>query len=608
MATTFNIPAYNQILQDFLNIYGGLTTAAGYNINLTPINEKYIDYATKSQMLSLFYSLVGQYVDSKRISTATGDDLTQLANDFGLQRRQASQSEGFIALAATPNTPITILSGSILSGPNGIQYEVSTSGSYTNGQNVPIQSISAGANTNLPLNSIMSWTNLPGPNVQSTALVSVVVTGGADQENDDTLRARLYLNFQSPQNMGNNNQVATMAIGTDNVIQQAFIYDNFAGSGTQLISLVGYQTTAYIGRDIPHLPNDGYVTFYGAFTIQDGLVPDAITGGPYNEYTNVLSNGLTTFGTKANNGANLSNDTSAIYGQINGVVANPFATVVSTVNNVPSDLTTILTIPYPVGAPKNGFGNGWVDFNPWPNPDGYYITTPACTIASVQGANTTINGVTGWGITINAPSAPITSPGATPGASHSATYNTYIPTAGLTHINWINRSDAADLGWIAVTATILAFQDTGYNQWRLVLDIPLTFATSTVDFYNNTQAAPRDHIFPASTNIQNYVYQILTQFGLLGPGEVTTDQGLIALGALRYPSQTIASTFPSVMGDQVEKYLVSQNQEVSAATLPLVSGNTATIAPSPNAPPNILIPRNISFYPVELYNFNPTGV
>ncbi len=586
--TSFVAPSYQQILQSLINDYLALTNFYGYNLSVDPGSEIYLRFSTQAGQLAVLYQMTNVLVNSKLIDTATGQDLDRTANDFGLQRRGATSAQGFVGLVA--GVAQTLVAGTTLTGPNSLQYQVAATGIYNPGANVPIISVDQGSQTNLPVGNILSW-SVTQPNMQSTCQVSIQVTGGADAENDNTLRNRLYLTLQSPPQMGNDQQVVTIAGGVDSIIQQAFCYSNFNGAGTQLITLTGYQTSSYIGRDIPHLPNDGFVKPYNIMALSPGLLVQPITGGPYNENTTAA----------ANPGTNLSTDTNAIYGQIAGPLANPYATVVTTVNNIPSEIAAVLTLPYPVGSSINGFGNGWLDFTPWPNPDGVYVTS-YCAVVSVQGNGTIVGGQTGFGITVQAPSSGITH--TNPPFTSYLTYNNNTPTPGTTRIQWVNRSDAQDEGWTVVTATILGATDNGNDTWSLSLNTPLVFGTNGHDFYGNTQVAVGDFIFPASTNAQNYLNGMMLQYALLGPGQATSNQGLITLGASRYPSSN--AQFPNTMGVQVEKYLVNNNNEVYAATINPSSNssfNSAFNYPPINAPPNIYIPANIGFYVNELYNF-----
>jgi hypothetical protein len=581
--TSFTPPTYNQLLQAYLNDYKAITNFYGYNLSVDPGSELYLRFSTQAGQLSVLYNLANILVNSKLIDTATGTDLDRVANDFGLQRRGATSSLGFIQLFAS--VAQTLTAGSTLTGPNSLQYQVTTTGVYSPNANVPISSVDLGSQTNLGIGQILSWSTVQS-NMQSTCLVSIAVTGGADTEDDSTLRNRIYLTLQSPPQMGNSQQVVQLSGSVDGIIQQAFVYSNFNGAGTQLIALTGYQTSSYIGRDIPHLQLDGYAKPYGVSQLQPGLLAQPSPGyGAYNQYTLATNNP----------GQNLSSDTSAIYGQLPGPVANPYATVITTVNNVPSDIAVVLTLPYPIGSPNNGFGNGWIDSQPWPQPDGYYVADGYCKVVSVQG-----NIPGGFGITVKAPSSGIvhTNP---PNTSY-LTYNNNTPIPGTTHIQWVNRSDEQDSGWLSVTATVLAATDNTNDTWSLLLDTPLIFGTDGYDFYGNIQVAVGDFISPAALNSQSYLNNIMNNYALLGPGQVTGSQGLLTLGAARYPTSN--TQFPNVMGVQLERTLVTSNSEVYAASInPANAYNTAFIVPTINAPPSIYIPREIGWYNSDTYNF-----
>lgn len=613
--TSFQAPSFNQILQSLLNDYRALTTFYGYNLSIDPGSEVYLRFSTQAGQIAVLYQLMNVLTNSKLIDTATGSDLDRVANDFGLQRRGATSATGFIQLVASVSQ--VLIAGKTLTGPNGLQYQVTTTGVYNPNQNVPVNSVDTGTQANLGIGNILTWTS-PQANMQSTCLVSIAITGGADSEDDDTLRSRLYLTLQSPPQMGNDQQVVTVAGSVDSIIQQAFVYSNFNGAGTQLVALTGYQTTSYIGRDIPHLQLDGYVKPYGVQQLQPGLLLQntgpgngPLSFGAYNTYTSYLNN----------LGQNLSADTNAIYGQLPGPIANPYATVITTVNNLPTDVAAVMTLPYPVGAGTNGFGNGWEDFTPWPVPDGYYVNDGYCKVTAVQGVGTVVGGQTGFGLTIRAPSSGTYH--TNPPFNSSLAYSNSTPTPGTTHVQWVNRSDLQDAGWLVVTATVLGAQDNGNDTWNVVLDTPLVFGPGGTDFYGSQAVwtdgyehagvAVGDFIFPASVNAQNYLNTLMQQYALLGPGQVTSSQGLLVLGASRYPSAN--AQFPNVVGVQAERALVSQNNEVYAASVnssSFVAGaqpnlgaayNTAYSPPSVNAPPNIFVPRNIGFYPQETYGF-----
>lgn len=579
----FSAPSFSQILQSAVNNYTSQLTYFGYPNGITPTDVEYISLTTKATTTAQLYQYCNQLVNSKLLFAATGTDLDTIGNILGFLRRAATPAFGGINLVCSQ--PVTLVSGSLLTGPQGFTFSVQQTGVYSNNQLVNIVSVDTGSTTNLATGAIMTWQAAPS-SVQSTCLVSVACTGGVDAETDESFRSRIYLGVQSPQQAGNASQIITTATGIDPIVQQAFCYPNINGAGTNLIALVGYPTFAYPGRDIPHLQYDGYVTAYGVPLVLNPILqlqsPLPGSGGsglwPYTSYVNV--------------GPNLSQDTSAILGQQNVTQANPFATTVTTVNNVPGDIACVLTLPYPLGTSPNGRGGGWVNANPWPVPDGEFIVG-ACGLISSNTAGTVI--------TIYAPSA----------VANGGAYINQQPVAGQTQIQWVNRSNANLAGPQVINATILSFTDNGNNTWTLTLDTPLVFAPGSTDFWGNTGIAFDDYIFPASLNAQTYVNNIMTGYALLGPGQCTSANGLIALGALRYPN--VNTVYPTFVGESVEKILVSNTEVIGAQLNPgnangdLCYNNTYPIGsvntPINACPPNIFVSRQLGFYPIETYNF-----
>lgn len=545
MATSsFIVPSSGTILQSMLNHYKALATNNGYpNISVDPNSEIYIRLSTVAQQLAVIYNIAQQQMDARMIDTATGSDLDRLLNQYGLARKPATSAEGFFQFITA--SPQTLNAGMQLTGSNSLSYQVSVSGIYSNGQNVPVIAIDQGSNTDLSPGSLLTWTS-PPPLSQTNVPVSVALTGGSDLETDSQARARLFATIQNPPGMGNAQQLINLSSNCDPIVQAGFVYPNFNGAGSQLIALVGYQTDGYyIGRDIPHLNSD------------NNSAPIGSGSSPYNSLSK-------------NFGNNLSNDASVIYGQVAAGVSNPSATAITTVNNQASDISFLMTLPFPIGSPVNGTGNGWLNFqgNTWPNPDGYVLN--ACPVTAVSSSTS---------ITV--------------AATSTANAKT-VPTAGLTLINWINRSGTSNQSWQVVKAKVLSAVDNGNNTWSITLDTPLAMGSN--DYYGNTQVAIGDYIFPASLNAQNYLDVVMGSYAALGPGQITNNLGLLALGANRQP--TTSNTFSPYVGAQFLQNLTVLNPEIfNVSYLYNSTGqNAPAIPPTTALVPNIWIPRQIAFY------------
>jgi hypothetical protein len=550
-ATQFTLPSSTTILNSMLQTYVALMTANGYpQVMPDPGSEVYVRFLAIAQQQAVMYNILQQQIDARLVDTATGDDLDRVLNQYGLQRKPSTSSEGFIQLISTASQ--TLVVGMLLSSTNSLQYQVATSGVYAPNANVPVISVDQGSDTNLGIGIILTWEN-PLPLMQTTSPVSVALTGGSDQETDAQARTRLIETIQNPPQAGNAQQMINLSTSVDPLVQAGFLYSNYAGAGTQLIALVGYQTDGYyIGRDIPHLLSDNIALGSGGDT------------SPYNAFS-------------VNYGNNLANDASIIYGTLPAGVANPWATVVTTVNNIASSLTFLLNLPNPIGSPVNGVGGGWLNYSgyTWPNPDGTYVSNN-CQVTAVTDS---------LHITVQAASV-----------AHSNNKTTY-PIAGQTLINWINRSGVANNGWQIVTAKVLVATDNGNDTWSITLDTPLTTG-GVADYYGNLQVAIGDYIFPASVNAQNYLDTVMLSFANLGPGQVTSLIGLQAIGANRQPSASAG--FSYYVDGQFTQALSANNPEIYSAQY--LYNSTGANAPTPTTPPQIYIPQNIAFY-----NSTPQG-
>jgi len=656
--------------------YSAITNANGYNISVDKGSEVALRFSAVANQIAVLYYQSFQQFQSQMIDSAVGSDLDRIANPLGIFRRGAVPASGFARLISIASQ--TLSSNCTLTGPNGLVYQVSQPGIYAANSNFAIQSVDVGSATNLATNSLLSWSVGIPPLTQPTSFVSIACTGGANAEDDTTFRNRILFTLQNPPQGDNASDLIRLAQSVDPLVQCAFVYADYNGAGTQLIVLVGYQTTSYIGRDIPHLANDNNLNL-------------ALSSPVYNNYT--LPNSIYSLPSSSigqfNYGNALANDTSSIYGQIAVTVANPYATAITTVNNCPNDLAFSLTLPYPIGTQINGTGGGWMNSVTFPNPDGTWIGI-GCVYDVPQ-----VTGITGFvNATSTTPSGyQITIAAATGSSANAADGLVASPINGVTKIQWINRSDLLETGWQVITATILYATNNLNNTWTLILDTPLTFgntaalqtdtfvatgassyfySTSEVvvpgslsllingsivgadngsgaisglfggnsvsgsvnyntasnsisltfsssppsagmtigfsytigatDFYSNIGCSVGDFIFPASINAQTYLNNVLQSYSLLGPGEVTSNAGIQALGAARTPSQ--GSAYNANIGGQFTRNLENNNEVYSATVFYNEISDPSSSSynslnpgfPIPSAPPSILIPKNIAFY------------
>ena len=570
MLTSYQLPSFQNNLQQLVANEIAIQTANGNTISISPGTDIYAELYSIAQLTSSIEYQGLNAVNASLVDSANGSDLDRLCALRNIFRKGATQSIGTVNFLTS--SPQTILAGAVLNGPNSSVYQVQQTGLYSNGSFIPVSSVSVGSGANLGAGSILIWAVAPF-NSQPT-VTSNVISGAVDAESDSALRARLIFNYQYPPQNGNTSQIVVNAGSVDWVIQQAFVYPNFNGLGSLYIALTGNQTLSYIFRDIPSLPQDNVGN--------PGIILDPITNFPYNKYSWV--DGYSgTYVSKNNVGTNLQFDIGNILGNLPINLGNPVCTTISTVNNIPTAVSILLDLPYPPGSNINSqpvIGtNGWVNYATWPNPS----------------TNLPYNAVTS-----------ITSPTSFVVQSLSVVNGGNAPINNITQIAWINRGNSNGQGWIYQTDTITGATDLGLNQWEITIQNGFAF-NDGYDDYGLQGLTLGDFIMPACINGQSYLNNIMAQYNLLGPGECTNVAGLINLGALRSPST--ATYYPSVIDPRFLQIISQNNNEVIEAEFYQNTGvylaqlnstpawtysiSAQGTPPVPNCPVNIYVPAQI---------------
>lgn len=184
--------------------------------------------APMSIELSEAYKLVEDIITRRNIATSTGDYLTELCSEEGIDRHLATYSVGQVTLTGIPGA--TVSPGDLVSS-GLINYEVLESAVIPqSGQvTVNIQSKALGSIGNVPVGSIKSF---PKTLTGITAVTNAeATTGGYDQESDDSLKERYYIKVRTPGTSGNPYhylQWARDVVG----VGSAKVFDTWNGNGT----------------------------------------------------------------------------------------------------------------------------------------------------------------------------------------------------------------------------------------------------------------------------------------------------------------------------------------------------------------------------------------
>lgn len=250
---------------------------------------------------------VSLLVNQAMPDTATGTSLDRILGFYGLTRRSASQSAGLIV--ATASATAFVPFGAQLVDSSGNSFQVTVGGTYGNGALIPVQSVSAGSQTNEDAGVTLTWVSPPAFFAPTAAVSSInPLTGGEDVETDDVARTRLIAFLSNPPGGANPSQIIEWSQAADPSVQTSFVYCADRGPGTVDVAVIGYASS-----------DDGYRE------INNLLLINKIS--PY------------------------------IQGQLpqyaDGYVCN--------VQSYPMDISIGLSLPLPPSAIPSGPGGGWLD-------------------------------------------------------------------------------------------------------------------------------------------------------------------------------------------------------------------------------------------------------
>jgi uncharacterized phage protein gp47/JayE len=271
--------------------------------------------------------------DAQMPDTATDDedpsgdqDLTRIAEMLDLEPQPAAGSVGSVVIESSATAPIAV--DTELTDDLGQRYKVTLGGNYANGASVPIEAISTGESTNRDAGDVLTWSEAPPFCSEKATVAAGGLINGADAEDSEALRERIFAKLQVPPGSGDWEQVAETAEASTNSVQKAFVYPSAQGPSTCDVAVTAAPTSTNKSRAI-------------ATALLNGTVK------PYTEGKLPKFGLLTT----------------------------------TTVEDVNADVAIGLTLPDAPTANPPGPGGGWIDGAPWPAPNG--TSTFRCTVTAV---------------------------------------------------------------------------------------------------------------------------------------------------------------------------------------------------------------------------------
>ncbi|MCG3177411.1 MAG: hypothetical protein MOGMAGMI_02385 [Candidatus Omnitrophica bacterium] len=185
------------------------------------------------------------------IDTADGDMLERHASIWGVARKAASPGVGNVTVTGTNGAIVP--ADSTLARSDGAQYTTDVEATISGGTaTIAVTAVEGGQAGNASAASSLSF-DTPIAGVSATATVAVGgLTGGADIEADEDLRARLLARIQQPPHGGASYDYVAWALEVPGVTR-AWVYPAELGLGTVTVRFVR-------DDDASPIPDAGEVT------------------------------------------------------------------------------------------------------------------------------------------------------------------------------------------------------------------------------------------------------------------------------------------------------------------------------------------------------------
>ena len=325
-------------------IKNGLYFQAVEDPNVGPGSDFYDIATALGNELSVIGANAVLKADAQMPDTATDDDapngdkdMSRIAAILGLTAQGATGSVGNIVLESSASSPIA--EGAELTDDLGQRFRVTTGATYANGALVPVRAISTGETTNRDEGDVLTWSSAPPYASDKASVAPGGLVNGADAEDSEAVRQRVYAKLQVPPGSGNWEQFAEAAEEATNSVLKAFTHPAVNGPSTCDIVVVAEPTPTNKSR----------------------VVSSTLLTGTVIPYLNKLPR----------------------FGYLN----------TTTVVDVETELAIGLSLPDAPTANPPGPGGGWLDGTPWPAPDGE--TTFKCEVTTVTSSTVfTVDAVT----------------------------------------------------------------------------------------------------------------------------------------------------------------------------------------------------------------------
>lgn len=208
----------------------------GITVNVLPGSDHYVRAEALARRLTVAYANTRIAYEDYSPLTATGDKLIQIAGVFGVTKRQPSKATGFVIIAST--SAVTIPAGFRATAPNGETYDVIASTTVSNGGTVELVAVNTGKSTNQAKGTKLVWQSGSIGALGNVATVDAGgIDGGANEDDNETLRRRLLDRLANPSVGGNNASVKATAEDASAAVEAAYVYAALNGPASLSVAM-----------------------------------------------------------------------------------------------------------------------------------------------------------------------------------------------------------------------------------------------------------------------------------------------------------------------------------------------------------------------------------
>jgi len=209
--------------------------------------------------------------------TADSDYLERWASLYGINRKPAVSASGTITFTASVVSWIPV--GTEAKTPDGIAFVTTAAGQISAGGALTLaaSAVMPGTNGNISTATALTLAAAPA-GANSSCTVASAMTGGADQESDAALLARLLARLRNPPHGGNAKDYLAWAMAVPGV-SKAYVYPLRRGLGTVdvvIMSIAGLPS-AQLLADAQTAINAAKPVTSDCLVLAPALVPVAIT-------------------------------------------------------------------------------------------------------------------------------------------------------------------------------------------------------------------------------------------------------------------------------------------------------------------------------------------